>query len=187
MGYSKFQCLVVGFLFTLSTFGSIAESADAQKTYQGDFHYLIGDLSDSWSRSDYDRFYLVAKNLSEKGIRTVIHVDAKTWDLKNTLTDPLAVGIIWNSHGSKNGSIWDADEKRLPRGLFARKATDKLRYVLFANCYGQASIHYYGLDQLPEVFSKGWPGDVSSEMLFHYLFSQQFERDLKTAMSNSLR
>lgn len=157
------------------------------KTYpNGDFYYLIGDLSDSWTKSDYAKFYSVAKWLSQRGFRTIINVSAYEPDLQEAISNENTTAIIWNSHGSKSGTIFDTTKVAIDEKVFTNLITPNLKYVLFANCFGLASARKYGLNKMEGVRAQGWEGTVTSNDLFKYIFSTDFDESLSKAIGKDI-
>ena len=166
---------------------SAAEEIYQKNFPNGDFYYLIGDLNDDWTKSDYSRYYSVAKWLAFRGFRTIINVVAYIPDLQEAASNPHTSAIIWNSHGAESGYVLDTGKAPLPKTIFTKFRSKRLKYILFANCYGDASAKYYGLRKLKDVTSMGWTGTVTSEDLFKYLFSDEFDNDLEKAIGHKLK
>jgi hypothetical protein len=160
---------------TAITFSVDANKSIYSKNYpKGDFYYLIAGLKDKWTESDYGRFYKIAKKLSNEGFRVIINVDAQVADVKEAIANPNTSAIIWNSHGSEDGVVYDSTEEALPKNIFTKNHSKRLKYILFGNCYGTLSTEYYGLQQDTSITSFGWKGEVDSDMFFHYLESKKF-------------
>jgi|GEM_PF-3097009 len=169
-----------------SVFLSNTTPRSTLQTYpNGDFYYLIGDLSNTWSKSDYARFYDVAKLLGQKGFRTIVNAAAYIADIHAAVRNPNTTGIIWNSHGSDDGTVYAKIDEEVPRNAFVTNKSAKLRFVLFANCYGYKSIDYYDIGG--NTLGVGWQGEVDSDMFFSYLRSNDFLSDLKKAFGTSLK
>lgn len=151
----------------------------------GDFYYLIGDLAKNWSKSDYARFYNVARMLEAQGFRTIVNVAASANDVREAARNHQTSAIIWNSHGADDGSIFDIKDIEVPRDAFTKGKSARLRFVLFANCYGYRSIDYYHIGG--QTLGAGWQGESDSEQFFSYLRSDDFQQDLKKAFGNSLK
>lgn len=157
----------------------------SQNYPNGDFYYLIGDLSPTWGKSDYARFYNVAKLLGQKGFRTIVNVAAATSDIQEAAHNANTTAIIWNSHGADDGTVFDIKDAEVPRDAFAKNKSARLRFVLFANCYGYNSIDYYHIGG--STLGVGWRGETDSDLFFSYLRSKDFLRDLKRAFGKSLK
>jgi hypothetical protein len=153
----------------------------------GDFHFLTGNLTDSWTSSDYARFYSVAKWLAKRGLRPVINPVAYILDAREAAQNPKTAAILWNSHGDKTGYVLDSNDKPLPKDIFVRNRSPRFKYLLFASCYGYASITYYQMKGIaPALFAYGWPGETTSTMLFEHLFSDTFDKNLEAALGVKL-
>lgn len=152
----------------------------------GDFYYLIGDLDDEWTKKDYSRFYSVAKWLAIRGFRTIINVIAYTPDLQEALSNPKTSAILWNSHGSFSGQIIASDKEAIPDDLFKKHRTSRLKYVLFANCWGNISAERYGLSKMKGLLAEGWDRVVTSDDLFRYIFSTSFDESLSKAFGKEI-
>lgn len=160
-----------------------AAEAIYRKNYpNGDFYYLIGDLDDDWTKNDFSRYYSVAKWLAVRGFRTIINVVAYAPDLQEAVSNSHTSAIVWNSHGSNDGAIYDSAKKALAKSIFTKNRSKSLKYILFANCYGAVSTDYYGLRK-SKMQVIGWNRTVSSEDLFKYLFSEEFDTDLAQALN----
>lgn len=158
-----------------------------QKTYpNGDFYYLIGDLGDNWTKSDYEKYYSVAKWLSLRGFRTILNVAAYEPDLQEAVSNENTTAIIWNSHGRKDGTILDTNKVAIDEQLFVNLRSPNLRYVLFANCWGDTSAQKYGLRNMEKIVSEGWDRTVTSDDLFKYIFSSNFDKSLSKAIGRDI-
>jgi hypothetical protein len=177
----EFSDAFAGQALFFSTSATPTESYD--KNYpNGDFYYLIGDLSNRWGKSDYGAFYDTAKMLALRGFRTVINVNADTSDVREAVQNPRTSAIIWNSHGSDDGAVYDKKDNALPKDTFVKDKSSRLRFVLFANCYGYTSIDYYQIGG--KTLGIGWQEETSSPEFFSYLKSNDFLRDLKKAFGH---
>jgi hypothetical protein len=178
------------FEFADSSPASLFLSQTTSRTYSqnypnGDFYYLIGDLSPTWGKSDYARFYNVAKLLGQKGFRTIVNVAAATSDIHEAARNANTTAIIWNSHGADDGTVFDIKDAEVPRDAFAKNKSARLRFVLFANCYGYNSIDYYHIGG--STLGVGWQGETDSDLFFSYLRSKDFLSDIKKAFGKSLK
>lgn len=172
-------------LFLSQTTSAMHSRTYSQNYPNGDFYYLIGDLSPTWGKSDYARFYNVAKLLAQKGFRTIVNVAAATSDIREAARNANTTAIIWNSHGADDGTVFDIKDAEVPRDAFAKNKSARLRFVLFANCYGYNSIDYYHIGD--STLGVGWQGETDSELFFSYLRSKDFLKDLKKAFGKSLK
>jgi hypothetical protein len=159
-----------------------------QNTYpNGDFYYLIGDLSDEWTKSDYKKFYSVAKWLSLRGFRTILNVAAYEPDLQEAVSNENTTAIIWNSHGRNDGTIYGTGKKAIDYNLFINLRLPSLKYVLFANCWGSVSSEKYGLRKMEKMVAEGWDEAVTSDHLYRYIFSTNFDQSLSKALEKDIR
>lgn len=151
-----------------------------KKNYpNGDAYYLIGDLSNRWSKEDFGKFYDTAKMLATRGFRTIVNVNTYISDVREAVQNSNTSVLIWNSHGSDDGAVYDKKDDILPKDIFTKNKSSHLRYVLFANCYGYTSIDYYQIGG--KTLGVGWQEETSSDYFFSYLKSQDFLKDLKKA------
>lgn len=172
---------------TLEEFDELTDPKLYNKNYpNGDFYYLIGDLDSKWAGKDYKRFYSVASWLSKRGFRTIIVPNAYIPDVQEAVQNPNTSAIIWNSHGSSSGEVEDYADNDLPSNIFVENKSKRLKYILFANCYGAASTNFYNLKDLPDLFSTGWSGLTTSDALFAFLFSAKFDKELEESLGVKL-
>ncbi len=153
----------------------------------GDFYYLIGDLDNAWTESDYAKFYSVAKWLAIRGFRTIINVAAFEPDLQEAISNSKTSAIIWNSHGRADGTIIDTAKVAINDNIFKTLRTPRLKYVLFANCWGLVSTQKYGLTKMQNILSLGWNRTVTSDDLFRYIFSTDFDSKLSEALGKDIK
>ncbi|MEN0057919.1 MAG: hypothetical protein AAGB31_03725 [Bdellovibrio sp.] len=176
------------FLFPIqaSDSKSIREEIYRKSYPNGDFYYLIGDLSDGWTKSDYEKFYSVAKWLSLRGFRTIFNVAAFAIDLQEALANKNTSALIWNSHGATDGTIFDTNKVAIATDTFVKLRTGNLKYILFANCDGYNSINKYGLRKMNKMRAMGWKYSITSNHLFEYIFSKKFDIDLSKALEKKI-
>jgi len=173
--------------YFLKTAEKISFTDIYKKNYpNGDFYYLIGDLDDTWTSSDYARYYSVAKWLANNGFRTIINVTAYVPDLEEAISNPNTTALIWNSHAISDGTIRDTNKVNIDNDIFIKLRTPNLKFVLFANCYGARTARKYGLNSMNKLSVLGWDQTVTSDDLFNYLFSTDFDKTLKEAFGNAL-
>jgi len=149
----------------------------------GDFYFLTGNLDDRWTDDDYKQFYSIAKWLSKMGFRVIINPVAYVSDAREAAENPKTAAIIWNGHGANDGTVYDADDKPLPADIFTKNKSLSFKYMLFANCWGKFSAQYYRLNRVPNLYTKGWARETTSDDLFGYLFGDDFNTELAKALN----
>lgn len=152
----------------------------------GDFYFLIGNLDEDWSESDYARFYSIARWLSQKGFRTILIVTAYEENLAEAVSNPKTSAIIWNSHGFNNGVILDARNNEISKNIFINNHPQNLKLVFFANCFGAQSAEYYQTRKITDLYTLGWDREVTSNDLFDYLISDKFDSHLEKIFNKKL-
>jgi len=144
--------------------------SDAYK--YGDVAFLIGNLDNDWTEKEWTRYYEVAKWLINKGFRVVMNPVAMITDIKATVQDQKTKAIIWSSHGSKDGYIYDAGENAVPTGVFAEKAGSNLKQIVVSACYSNVMVNKYSFRAGTRITH--WTGTTTSDALFDYLISDDW-------------
>ena len=67
--------------------------------------------------------------------------------------------------------------------LFIMNKSLSFKYMLFANCWGKFSAQYYRLNRVPNLYTKGWARETTSDDLFGYLFGDDFNTELAKALN----
>jgi hypothetical protein len=153
----------------------------------GDFYFLIGNLDDEWSHQDYNDFYSIAKWLAKEGFRPVINPIAYISDVREAVQNKTTSAVLWDSHGSEDGQVYDSDGTGVPAETFVTGKTASFKYLLFANCYGQASRSFYGITSVKYPASFGWPSTTTSTDLFEYLRGDTFDQQLADSLGIVLK
>ena len=142
----------------------------------GDVYYLTGNLADSWTSSEWDRYYGIAKWLVKSHFRVIMNPLSLPDDVREAVQSPLTSIIIWSSHGDNEGTIYDSSDDPLPADVFSSNASASLRQIIFSNCYGEMTVKHYALPSGVNI--KHWIGETTSDDLFTYLLSDQWDHDL---------
>jgi hypothetical protein len=148
----------------------------------GDVYFLIGRLDDGWGRKEYDRYYEYAKWLSKSGFRPIINPVASAADVREAVQNPRTFGIIWSSHGSTAGDLFDSNNRALPRDVFRADRSATFKWLVLSNCNGDPVRARYGLAGARYPHAYWWHGDTTTEDLFAYLFSEKSSRDMQGAL-----
>lgn len=146
-------------------------------TSRGDIYFLIGNLEDNWSGEEYKAYFPIARWLSVQGFRAVINPAAYIPDIRDAAQSESTRGIIWSSHGSKAGQIFDKSHTPLPQHIFTYKASKGLKHFVMGDCYGDQVSSYYTFPENSGVHF--WSGEITSEDFFKYLTSRKWREDIK--------
>lgn len=155
-------------------FDQIINELDPNK-FRGDVYFLIGDLTNAWSEEEYVAYFPVAKWLSTNGFRAIINPAAVIKDVRDAVKSIDVRGIIWSSHGSEDGEIFDKNDQALPRNIFSYKASPRLRHFVLGDCYGERVANFYSFPA--EAGVHHWVGEITSDDFFNYLKSSKWRRD----------
>jgi hypothetical protein len=146
---------------------------------KGDVYFLWGDLSKRWTHDEYGKVYGLVTWLASQGYRAVVNPVAYEADIRDAVSRAGVVGVIWSSHGSKDGAIYDSADHPVARDTFSRGAKRSFRHLVLGNCYGQASAEEYY--RLPSgVTPHAWPGEATTTGFFRYLNSERWRKDFLT-------
>ena len=139
----------------------------------GDVVFLIGNLDDDWTQSEWTRYYSVAKWLVNKGFRVVINPAAQIVDIRASVQDDRTKIIIWSSHGSTDGGIYDSRSALVPDDVFATGAGANFKQIIVSSCYSDVMVERY---EFPAgVKRTHWEGTTTSDDLFNYLTSDNWD------------
>ncbi len=145
------------------------KSAYSEAYKYGDVVFLIGNLDDNWTNSEWTRYYGIAKWLVKKGFRVIINPVAMVEDIKAAVQDKKTKVIIWSSHGTEDGTIYDSREKAVPTDVFAGNAGLNLKQIIVSACYSEVMVRKY---QFPKGLKRThWEGTTDSNDLFNYLYN----------------
>lgn len=158
-------------------FDQIFEEEDPNK-FRGDVYFLIGDLTNAWSEEEYGAYFPVAKWLSVNGFRAIINPAVYIRDVKDAVKSEDTRAIIWSSHGSEDGQIFDKSDGALPRNIFSYNASSRLKHVVLGNCYGERVSGHYSFPEMAGVHH--WVGEITSDIFFSYLKSNKWRKDFKS-------
>ncbi len=158
-------------------FDQIFEDEDPNK-FRGDVYFLIGDLTNAWSEEEYTTYFPVAKWLSVNRFRAIINPAVLIKDVKDAVKSEDTRGIIWSSHGSEDGEVFDKEDNALPRNIFSYNAGSRLKHFVLGDCYGERVSNHYSFPEGAGVHH--WVGEITSEDFFSYLKSSKWREDFKT-------
>lgn len=159
---------------SFNPFPHILDTPELSKT-RGDIYFLIGDLTNSWSEEEYASYFPIARWLSIQGFRAIINPAAYIKDIREAVKAEDTRGIIWSSHGSEDGEIFDKADIALPRHIFTNDASDGLKHFVLGDCYGSLVASYYTFPQDSGVHY--WTGEITSDVFFDYLKSAKWRRE----------
>lgn len=190
--YNDFKKSFVQIIEQENQYQKIIISADEslQLSYEenypnGDFYFLTGDLRGSWAKRDFQKMYGVVRWLGIRGFRTILVPNAYLPDIEEAVQNKNTSAILWNSHGSKDGTVRDFNNQELPTHIFLNMKSENLKYILFANCWGEATAEKYGLSS-SSIKTGYWKGKTDSSKLFSFLNSTGFDKQLEEAMGKPL-
>lgn len=138
----------------------------------GDVSFLTGYLEDQWTQAEWNRFYGIAKWLVKHNFRVIMNPVAYIPDIRATVQDPRTKVIIWSSHGSKDGRIYDSRKEAVPAEIFAENAGANFKQIIASSCYGEVMVQRYAFPE--RVNKKYWQGTTGSDDLFNYLKSDSW-------------
>lgn len=145
--------------------------SDAYK--YGDVVFLHGHLEDEMTQDEWNRYYGIAKWLVEKGFRVIMNPLAATQDIRAAAQDDRTKVIIWSSHASKDGTIYDTTEQPVPRDAFSAGGKN-LKQIVFSCCFSELTVKLY---PVPATVTSTihWEGTTNTGDLFSYLKSKRFD------------
>jgi hypothetical protein len=145
--------------------------AQAPAYRNGDAWFFISDIGDAWARDEWKRFYNVTRRMLANGYRVVAHPFPKTREVRAAVSSPETSVLIWSSHGNEKGQVF-AKDAPLPRDVFVRQPSPRLRHIVISACYGEEVARYYPMPEGAEL--ERWTGVTDTEDLFAYLNSNKF-------------
>ncbi|MCM2277531.1 MAG: hypothetical protein NDJ89_05595 [Oligoflexia bacterium] len=143
----------------------------------GDLVFLIGHLEASPTRQEMKKFHGMIKWAIDSGFRAVMDPAALNEELRQTVRSDRTSVVIWSSHGSADGRVWDAKERAVPADAFADRAGDLLKMYVLSNCSGENTVKHYRFK--PGSRHVYWEGKTTSQALFSYLYSTLFDDGLR--------
>lgn len=155
-----------------------AQASNLPEYERGDFYYLNGNLGDEWTYREWDQFYGIAKWLIRSRFRVIMNPIAKGQDVREATQNPRTSVIIWSSHGSNVGELFDADNNVVPKDAFSFNASKMLHQIILSNCHGETTVQYYSFPDNVKI--KHWIGLSTTKDLYDYLLSDQWNEDLLT-------
>ena len=138
----------------------------------GDVVFMIGDGTKEWGETEWGKYFDVAKYLAEKKFRVIMNPEATILDIKATVQSPTISVMIWSSHGSKDGRIYDVAETPVPAKAFAN-ISRSLKQIILNSCYSKNAPEIYKFPK--NVDFVGWPETTDSEGFFSYLTSEDWD------------
>ena len=86
--------------------------------------------------------------------------------------------VIWSSHGSSDGAVYDANYQQLPYGIFLEgDPKNYRRQFILSNCYSDQTFKKYSWPgQSSQVY---WEGTTDANELFDYLMSDRWYANLR--------
>lgn len=152
---------------------------------RGDVYFFIGDLTNAWSEEEYSAYFPLARWLSVQGFRAVINPAAYAPDVRDAVQSESTRAIIWSSHGSKDGYVFDKSETPLPQHIFSNNASPGLKHYVLGNCYGDIVSKHYTFTQGSGVHF--WTGEIDSDQFFDYLTSRKWREDFRKDLKVRLK
>lgn len=147
------------------------------RTYpNGDFYFLIGDLSYQGAFNEFSQFAATSGWLSSLGFRTIMNPHARVSDLQEAIANPNTTAIIWSGHALPSGVIKDKGEALIPTDIFNSAVGPRLKLVVLSNCVGNCTLQTYKFAD--QIKTKHWEGKTETFDLFAYLTSNDFQADL---------
>jgi proteasome lid subunit RPN8/RPN11 len=150
--------------------------AQARAYPNGHVYFLIGDYEQG-AEKEYVRFYEVSTWLSKNGYKPVVIANARLIDIQEAVMNPHTTGIIYSSHASSDGRLWDADSKPLPKDIFVNGAKNRLQFYVLSACHGQHCVEHYEFPK--DARQIYWNDRTTTLELKKYLYSQQFRDSLR--------
>lgn len=150
----------------------------------GDMYVLWGNLDDSWTQDEYNKFYTISKWLVKHDFRNIINPVANESDIREAATNPRTSGILWSSHGNTQGVIFGSDQSPVANDAFSTNASPSFRHMVMSNCYADQSMNYYTIPSHLRV--KHWTGETTTSEFFQYLVSSEWDNDLMTDLGITL-
>lgn len=147
-------------------------SAYSEAYKYGDVVFLTGHLEDDWTQQEWTRYYGVAKWLVQNGFRVVMNPVAMPKDIKAAVQDDSTKVIIWSSHGSESGGIYDSAKNLVPEDAFLA-AGRNFKQLIVSSCYSDVMAERYKFPQGLSVVH--WTGTTGSDELFDYLTSKRWD------------
>ncbi|OFZ19742.1 MAG: hypothetical protein A2X94_16960 [Bdellovibrionales bacterium GWB1_55_8] len=144
----------------------------------GDIVFLIGHLEADPTRHEMSKFHGMIKWATSSGFRAVMDPAALDQELDEVVQSANTAVIIWSSHGSKDGRVYDARENPIDNDSFSKGATSKLKMYVLSNCFGDQTTKYYSF--APDSTRIHWSGTTNSNELFEYLYSSRFDLNLRS-------
>jgi hypothetical protein len=137
---------------------------------RGDIYYLIGNLSKQETDDEVQNFASVARWLANKNYRTILNANASINDVREAVSNPNTVAIIWSSHGNTLGQVFTSSGA-LPEDAFDLNASPSFERIILSNCHGDETVNYYPIP----ASTTYWEGTTTSSDLQSFLFSERFD------------
>jgi hypothetical protein len=145
----------------------------------GAMHFMIGDLEAAPTRGEMEMFFGMLQWALDAGFTAYMDPAATNDDLRESVRSPDLSTMIWSSHGSRDGRVWDANKTEVAQDSFADQASEHLKYYVFSNCYSGATVQRYAL--APDAGYTYWEETTNSSDLKAFLYSELFNERLRNA------
>lgn len=156
------------------------------KSYpNGDAYFLIGDLDNSMTNEEVNRFEEVEPLFRENGFRLFIRRSTSTSELRAAVQNPRTTVIIWSGHGNQNGYIFDNRSSVIPTDIFTRNASPRLSLLVLSACYGECVTRRYPTPSFVEQIH--WKGRTNTKSFFYFLNGERFYNLIKSSMNRNPR
>ena len=141
-------------------------------------NYTIGHLEATPTEKEMKKFYNVIKWGLSAGFAMMLDPFTTVEDLREVIAQKTTSVVIWSSHGSSNGAVYDANEVQLPYGIFLEgDPKNYRRQFILSNCFSDQTIKKYSWPgQSSQVY---WEGTTDATELFDYLMSDRWNADLR--------
>lgn len=153
------------------------EQWGGDNTVNGRINFFIGHLEENPTKVEMQHFYGIVKWGISAGFSMLMDPYATITDLRAIISDEVTSVVIWSSHGSIDGRIYDANKVTMPTNIFYEgDPGNKKRQFILSNCYSNVTneINTWPLNS-QRVF---WNGLTSTTDLFTYLMSDRWNMHL---------
>lgn len=145
----------------------------------GSLHFMIGDLEATPTETEMRMFYGMSRWALNNGFNLRMDPAATESDLRGSVTHPELSVLIWSSHGSRDGRVWDAKKVAIAQDSFSKDASSLLKYYVFSNCFSDQTVDRYSL--VEGAGRTYWEGTTTSSDLKAFLYSSTFNERLRKA------
>jgi hypothetical protein len=145
----------------------------------GSLHFMIGDLEAAPTETEMQMFYGMTRWALGNGFNLRMDPAATGSDLRGSITHPDLSVLIWSSHGSRDGRVWDAKKVAVAQDAFSKDASSLLKYYVFSNCFSNMTVDRYSL--VEGAGRTYWEGTTTSSDLKAFVYSPEFNERLRKA------